>query len=176
FVGHYHPPIDGRSYTYPGSLEPLRFGEERQGGIVIAEVAPGGRIERARIVVTQTRLWDERVDVGGATNAHEIVERVRAALLGKDGLARVTLTGELDPEVDLRFEDVARSVDGIHVLVRAENLSPAYDLDEIAQEQTVRGQFVRDLLDADLDDALKQRAIVTGLRALEGRDDLEVET
>jgi hypothetical protein len=51
----------------------------------------------------------------------------------------------------------------------------AYDLEVIKQEQTVRGQFVRDVLDStDLSKEERHRVIVVGLRALEGRSDLEV--
>ena len=43
-------------------------------------------------------------------------------------------------------------------------------------EQTIRGQFVRDVLSSDeLDQDKRRRVLVTGLRALDGRgDDLEV--
>ena len=50
----------------------------------------------------------------------------------------------------------------------------AYDLEVIAQERTVRGQFVRDVLDFGFSAGEQRRVLVTGLRALDGRDDLEV--
>jgi exonuclease SbcD len=58
--------------------------------------------------------------------------------------------------------------------LRFGDLRAAYDLDAIAGEATVRGQFVRDVLDSQLEPSLRQRVLVTGLRALDGRDDLEV--
>jgi hypothetical protein len=54
------------------------------------------------------------------------------------------------------------------------DLRPTYDMESIRQEPTVRGQFVRDVLDSDLAEEEKRRVVVTGLRALEGRTDLEV--
>jgi hypothetical protein len=50
----------------------------------------------------------------------------------------------------------------------------AYDLARIEQELTVRGQFVRDVQASQLPPQERQRVIVTGLRALDGRADLEV--
>jgi hypothetical protein len=44
----------------------------------------------------------------------------------------------------------------------------------VAQEPTVRGQFVRDVQASELTPEERQRIIVTGLRALDGRYDLEV--
>ena len=50
----------------------------------------------------------------------------------------------------------------------------AYDIEALRRERTVRGQFVRDVLAAaDLDDEQRRRVLVTGLRALDGRDDLD---
>ena len=46
-------------------------------------------------------------------------------------------------------------------------------MESIRQEPTVRGQFVRDVLDSDLADDEKRRVVVTGLRALDGRTDLD---
>lgn len=50
-----------------------------------------------------------------------------------------------------------------------------YDFEAIAAEPSVRGQFVTDVLtDEHLEDEERRRILVTGLRALEGRRDLEL--
>jgi hypothetical protein len=90
-------------------------------------------------------------------------------------VARLTLRGELAPEVDLAPADLRDAVPWLDaVAVRTGDLRPGYDLQEVAREATVRGQFVRDVLAAGLDAGEERRVIVTGLRALDGRDDLEV--
>ena len=100
-----------------------------------------------------------------------------AALDGKTGVARLALTGEVASDVALdvaQLREVASGLDAPPV-VDSSGLRIAYDFDAIAEESTVRGQFVRDVLDApDLDAAERQRVLVTGMRALDGRDDLEV--
>jgi hypothetical protein len=106
----------------------------------------------------------------------EIRERVATALQGRGGYARITLTGEIAPDVDLRaadFDDLAHGLESPPI-VRLDSVSVAYDLAAVAQEPTVRGQFVRDVQASELPPAERQRVIVTGLRALDGRDDLEV--
>jgi hypothetical protein len=61
-------------------------------------------------------------------------------------------------------------------VARLGRLDVAYDIDALAGERTVRGQFVRDVRDAeDLSDEQRRRVLITGLRALDGRrQDLEV--
>ena len=58
--------------------------------------------------------------------------------------------------------------------MRAGRIGLGYDLDSIAAESTVRGQFVRDALSEIDDEQARRKVVLTGLRALEGRADLEV--
>jgi hypothetical protein len=88
---------------------------------------------------------------------------------------RVTVEGELASGVSLDLNELQRlgsHLDGLQV--RAGRIGVGYDLDAVAAESTVRGQFVRDALAEVADDELRRKVVITGLRALEGRADLEV--
>lgn len=175
-VGHYHRPNDGALHTYPGNPEPLSFGEpEPAGGLVVADVAGNGVVEITRRLVAVTEMHDLEIDVTGCRSTKEVRDRVANDVCGLTGMARVTLSGELDPDVDLHesdLRDVRNGLDGL--VIRFGHLHVAYEVDAIAAEATVQGQFVRDVIHSDLDETEKQRVIATGLRALAGRADLEV--
>lgn len=175
-LGHYHAPRDEERFTYPGNPEPLTFGESGRRGVVIAAIAGDGRVTTDRHSVAVSSVYDLGIEVSGCASKQEIRDRVAGALEGRGGYARVTLTGELAPDVDLHavdFEDVANSLDSPPT-IRFESVTIAYDLTQIGQERTVRGQFVRDVQASELPPEERQRVIVIGLRALDGRDDLEV--
>lgn len=177
FLGHYHRPRDAERFTYPGNPAPLTFGEDGERGAVLAEVAADGSVRRSRRAVGVGRAHDLRLDVTGAASRQEILARLRDLVAGLDGVARLTVGGDLDPEVDLAAGDLAAAapeLDGL--LVRFVGLRVAYDLEAIAAEPTVRGQFARAVLaDPELaDEDERRRVLVTGLRALDGRDDLLV--
>lgn len=179
FLGHHHRPVAAAHHTYPGNPDPLAFGEDGQRGAVIATVAGDGSVDRRWRTVAVTETSDITIDVTGCVSQHDLRVRVRDALEGRRGAARVTLVGDLAPDVDVQPETdlsvTALALEGLDALaVRIGSLSVAYDTEEIATEATVRGQFVRDVLASDLDDDERRRVLVTGLRALEGRDDLEV--
>jgi hypothetical protein len=181
FLGHYHVPHDAERFTYPGNPEPLAFGETGTRGAVVIELGADGAVARRRVVVATTRLHDVQLDVTGCRSRGEVGERVSEALRGLNGIARVTLGGELGPDVELVPGDLnamARSASGEGsveaVLLRFGDLRPGYDLAAIRDEPTVRGQFVRDVFEAELGEDERRRVLVTGLRALDGRDDLEV--
>jgi exonuclease SbcD len=174
FVGHYHRPQDGERFTYPGNPDFLAFGEDGERGAVVVTVLPDGRVQRERHRVGVTDAHDLSLSVTGCTSQQEVRDRLTDLLADLGGVARVTVAGDLDPRVDLHareLQDVPHALDGL--LVRLGRLRAAYDLDTIAEEPTVRGQFVRDVLDAELDHADRQRVLLVGLRALEGRSDLD---
>lgn len=175
FVGHYHRPRDVETHTYPGNPDPLAFGEDGERGAVVATVLPDGSIERRRQRVAVTEVHDLVVDLTGCSTRQTARERVGAAAAGKTGLARVTLVGDLAPELDLRPAELEDAAPGLaRVAVRMGAVRPGYDLATIGEEPTVRGQFVRDVRAAQLDEETRRRVLLTGLRALDGRDDLEV--
>lgn len=175
-LGHYHAPRNEKRFTYPGNPEPLTFGETGQRGVVIVTIGNDGlqAIDRRSVAISD--VYDLRVDVTGCSSKQEVRDRVVAALEGRGGYARLTLMGELAPDVDLHgldLEDLPHSLESAPI-VRLASVTVAYDLARISREPTVRGQFVRDVQSSTLAPQERQRVIVAGLRALDGRDDLEV--
>jgi DNA repair exonuclease SbcCD nuclease subunit len=175
FLGHYHLPRDADRHTYPGNPDPLEFGEEGERGAVIATVGPDGSVTRDRRTVAVSRVHDVTVSLDGAAHEDDVRDAVATAVAGLEGCARVTLEGEVGPAARVDARDLARLGEHLDGLVlRIGQLGVAYDLAAIHGEQTVRGQFVRDAEEAIEDPELRRRVVLTGLRALEGRADLEV--
>ncbi len=175
FSGHFHQPKTKPLLTYPGNPHPLSFGESGERGLVIATVSDDGHISRETIGVSPTDSHDIRVDITGLGHRDAIRDQIESQLSSLSGIARVTIKGELAPEVDFRltdFDDVAAHLDA--VVVRSGDLTPGYDLDQIATEETVRGEFVRAVSNADLPSVDRDLILTIGLRALQGRDDLAV--
>lgn len=175
-LGHYHTPRHDALLTYPGNPEPLTFGETGDRGAVEVEVGADGAVTTTVHDVSRTAVHDLDHDVTGAGSLHDVREGVAERVAGRTGCARVTLHGTLDPDLDLDLNSVAEVGGDLDALVvRTGDLSAGYDLATIRRERTVRGQFVRDVEAAeDLTEDQRRRVKVTGLRALDGRGDLEV--
>lgn len=174
-VGHFHTPRDADHHTYPGNPEPLTFGERGERGAVLVTVDPTGAVTRERHRVAVTTVGDVEVDLTGVAHADEVRARVAAALVDEAGTVRVTLTGEVSPNVEVDLADLVGVAPHLDAVVpRLGRVEVAYDYDQLAAEQTVRGQFVRDVQAADLEPGQRRRVLVTGLRALSGRADLAV--
>jgi DNA repair protein SbcD/Mre11 len=175
-VGHFHTPRDAADHTYPGNPEPLTFGETGDRGAVLVTVDGSGTVARERHRVAVSQVSDVIVDLDGVTHGAQVQSTVDAALADVKGTVRVTLRGELHPDVEFDPGDLRRPTHIDAWVVRAGGVTYAYDLDALAEEQTVRGQFVRDVRGAtDLTEDDRRRVLVTGLRAFERRrNDLEV--
>jgi DNA repair exonuclease SbcCD nuclease subunit len=175
FVGHYHSPHDGQWHTYPGNPEFLTFGESGPRGAVIVNVSEDGEIMRTRRRVGEIVVHDLVVDLTGCKSRQDALDQFEQMLSGLVGIARVTVTGEVAAKMDIQpddFKSIPSNLEG--VIIRVKDLMPGYDIEAISKEPTVRGQFVRDVLASDLNLETQNRVLLTGLRALDGRDDLEV--
>ena len=175
FLGHYHLPRDAERHTYPGNPDPLEFGEEGERGAVVATIGPDGSVVRERRTVAVSQVHDVTVTIDGAQHATDVQAAVQAALAPLAGCVRVTVEGELAPGASLDVAELHRLGDHLEgLVVRAGDVRVGHDVEAIAAESTVRGQFVRDATEQIADPEERRRIVLTGLRALEGRADLEV--
>jgi DNA repair exonuclease SbcCD nuclease subunit len=176
FLGHYHRPRHDDNLTYPGNPEPLTFGEDGERGAVLVEISCNGELTRRTLDVAATRVREREIDLGGCSSGQDALQVVRSALENERGVVRLSLHGDVPESLDVRASDFERLGTSLDTLVvQTDRLRPSYDFELIARDSTVRGQFVRDVLAADLDEDCRRRVLLTGLRALDGRDDLEVE-
>lgn len=174
FVGHYHSPRRTDRLAYPGNPDPLSFGECGDRGAILATISPDGAVAMETRTVAASRVHDIVVDVTGCTSFQEIRDQAASVLTGVEGAIRLTVQGELHPDVEPQY-DLLRALvlPPSYATVHQGDLRQGYDLEAIAAEPTVRGQFVRDVRASELDADIQRKVLVTGLRALSGRRDLE---
>ncbi|MCY3586254.1 MAG: metallophosphoesterase [Acidimicrobiaceae bacterium] len=177
-VGHYHQRVEGAVHTYGGAPAPLSFGEAGDGGAVELEFDDAGElVERKWHTVFELEVHGNlELDVSGCGSIGEIEDKLAELLAPLSGIGRVTLVGELSPTANCNIERLAARKGSLeHLSVRMGELRAGYDLDQIRGESSVKGEFVRAVeADREMGPELKQRVIVTGLRALDGYGDLEV--
>jgi exonuclease SbcD len=174
-LGHYHAPADRSCLSYPGNPDPLTFGECGDRAALLVTVNENGSISIERRRVAVSTVHDIVVDVTGCSTLQQIRDAVAAALRGLGGCIRMTLGGDVAPDVELHRETFSATDFGVEAIELRFDVTAAYDLDAIEQEATVRGQFVRDVRQArDISETERRKIIVTGLRAFQGRSDLEV--
>jgi DNA repair protein SbcD/Mre11 len=168
-LGHFH---DGRGdgfLCYPGSPEPLDWGE-RTGmhGVSVVEVHAGSVAAEA-VPIARRRYVERAVAVDGAAGSAQVEAALAPVVAAEAGASlRIVLSGEIAPGCEIDPAALAeRCRGGLTELAIVDATAPAYDLDSIAAETSVRGRFVARLLSSGDPDA--GEAILAGLRALDGR-------
>jgi DNA repair exonuclease SbcCD nuclease subunit len=182
-LGHLHT-ARGRTdcapaWIYPGSPEPLSLAEAEGDHQVILLTVDDGACTARGLPISCWRYHQVRVDLSGCTSTEEARAIVTGALQRLPGgvdelsICRITLTGRRHLDLDL---EAIRERVGTATYVHFESRLPSvYDLDQVAQEQTVRGLLVRRLQDhldrvgRDGDRAVPVQAVHLALRALDGR-------
>lgn len=153
-TGHYHGGYvleeDRRPIlAYPGSPEPIKFGEGPVHGALFVSVA-NGRLRIEPLPIARTRALDITADLSGAAHERAVFAQIEAALAGcgAHDYVRLRLAGtvmegtRLDPaSLDERFGAGLGSLETL-------DATRAFDYEQIAREPTVRGHVVRDLLEA----------------------------
>jgi hypothetical protein len=176
-LGHYHGP---RIYSegvprfgYPGTPEALDFSEEGAHSLLRLEVLEAGA--RAELIpFGQVSYRTVRLDVGGITTSDQL--RSAIAALPGGGMMRVVLAGQLQVEVELDtpalYNACAELFDFLEIVDRTE---PAYDLDQLSEESTTKGVFVRlmrsriERLTGD-ERRTAEEALMLGLRAFDRKE------
>lgn len=172
-------PVAGERIVFPGSPQPLDWGDtDVERGVVLVSIEDG-RCTFEQIRFRTWRLVDIAVSVEECHKAEEVADRIERELTLHDSqrlstvVAKVILHGE--PAGDFTLADVRAAMPSEANVVLYRSFAFPYDLDQLAMEQTVRGTLVRNVrgqLNATNDaDAKKDllAALKIVLLALDGR-------
>ena len=173
-TGHYHGgsivrDTAGPVLAYPGSPEPIKFGERGDHGALVVTVHAGG-VAIESVPIARTRLIDVDVALEGAPDDGAVIGRLEAALhaCGAGDFVRATLHGTVDTgtRVDraLLAARCGASLGALDIVDR----SVAADYIALAREANVRGRAIAELLAAADPDAAQALGFVAS--AFDGRD------
>lgn len=149
-LGHYHElrlrPAEAPRYAYPGSPEPLGFGEEGTHYVLLLEVADAG-VTVEPVPVNEVSYRTVQVDLTGLGTSDAVRSRIQDACVNGGGAAeivRVVLSGQPEQELDLDPEGLLHSCAPLFRYLEIDNRADApFDLDQIRNEMTTRGAFLR---------------------------------
>jgi DNA repair exonuclease SbcCD nuclease subunit len=176
-VGHYHngavvTDALGPVLAYPGSPEPIKFGERGNHGALVVTV-DAGVVTVEPVETARTRLDDVDVTLADAASEHAVLAALEDALqpFGRDDYLRVRLRGTVAPGTRVDRDLIAdRFGDALGAL---EVLDETVDADyaAIAREPNVRGRAIADLLArADGGDEDARAALRYAVAAFDGAD------
>jgi DNA repair exonuclease SbcCD nuclease subunit len=141
-LGHYHGARLSDRFAYPGSPEALDFSEEGPHFVLRLDVGADG-VRPELIPFGEVRYATQRLDVSAAQTSDDLRTGI-AAFGDREAIVRIVLEGQLQPDVDLDVRALYNAcAERFRFLDLVDRTEPAYAFDELAQESTTKGAFVR---------------------------------
>lgn len=183
-LGHVHKRTDvgkiGNTYvSYCGCPEGQGFDELGEKGVYVGEVSKDD-CKMEFIPLCKRMHLAENVDISGLSSSNEIAELILKYIKDKytenhaENLYKIILTGALDEGVNLSLSEIsARINDALYFAKLRDKTEIKIDFDSLAQENTLKGIFVKNMLTKikNADENEKQiliNALNIGIKAFSG--------
>lgn len=180
-LGHIHSlkkdRLDERGvYCYPGCLEGRGFDECGEKGFVLLEVnEQTGNADYKFVPFAYRNLYELPVDVSSVMTTKEAADRIEEEIgrtsYSSNSLVKIVLTGNVSVDSEIDCEFLQDSFQGYFYYEKVENATKlAISYEDYAQDISLKGEFIRNVLASDLEEAMKAEVIHCGLRALSGEE------
>lgn len=187
-LGHVHAGTEVKRagntyYAYCGCPEGRSFDECGTKGAIIGEFErqPGGVLKTDFVYKRFCRRRYEKfsLDVTAATSREEITSKIKSETakrnIGADTLLRITLTGSVSPDAELRISSINETDAGVFYLEIIDDTVPLLSTEELKNDLSVKGALFRELLpklqsENEAERRLASEALRYGLAALSGSD------
>lgn len=162
------------SYAYSGCPQGRGFDEDGKKGVILGEVYKGG-VNLKFIPINKREYVVRDIDISNCNTYEDIRERLISLFDKKDrlnNLYKITLTGRIKSHLNLNIKVLMEKVKNDYYFIKLlNNTTVAIDLEEISNDYSVRGQFVKLMLEklkeADDDEQeIINKALNIGLQCL----------
>lgn len=180
-LGHVHSYIceklDARGvYCYCGCLEGRGFDECGQKGFVLLDIDEQTLTATTKMVSCSTRtLYTLPVDVTGVMTTNEAARQIELAIntnpIPSSSLVKIMLTGALNVECELSLEYLSELFSDYYYFVKLDNATTLQiNYSDYEKDESLKGEFVRMVMNSDLDEEKKSEVIRCGIMALSGEE------
>ncbi|MPW24877.1 DNA repair exonuclease [Alkalibaculum sp. M08DMB] len=166
-LGHVHKPdIQENGIVYPGSPEPLDFGEIGSHGVILGQLQDS-RVQTKFITMSKRQFLNEELYLHPEMTYQEIINIIQSYHGRERNLYRLSLLGLVDSDIDM--DQVINDVNKEFYYIEINNqVEPDYDLDKIMNQNSdnIIGLFIKEMRKKDLEDIEVKNALYLGLQAL----------
>lgn len=178
-LGHIHSFEQGKLddnaiYAYSGCLEGRGFDECGKKGFVELDIS-NGKITPTFIPFAKRDIVEVKVDISNVVGLKEIDNKIKQQIktISLTSLVKVNLIGEISEDVNLDISFLENALNEIFFFAKIENNTKLkVDLDRYKNDVSIKGEFIRNVLNSALSDMEKEQVILLGIKALNGEVDL----
>ena len=169
-LGHIHKPdYENKKIVYPGSTVSLGFDELGKHGMIVGEL--GGDLKLEFVPLDDEEFTVRELNVDNLGSKEELIEKINSLDINPNEYVEIILTGGRNFEIDKY--DILKYIQNDRIIKIKNETKIARDLEKIANESTLRGLFVKEMLEKlkneeDLEKKdIIEKAVEIGLDALE---------
>lgn len=147
-LGHIHKNnvYENKKIVYPGSLISGGFDELGKHGMVVGEINEIDRkITREFIPLDNKEFKEIEINISNINSIESLIETINEINLEEDKYYKIILTGQ--KQVEINTLDLLKNIDNKNIIKIKDKTSIEYDLEKIAKEQSLKGIFVKRLLE-----------------------------
>lgn len=168
-LGHIHKTNyqSGTNLIYPGSTISLGFDELGEHGMIIGNIAKDNlQIQFKKL--DDRQFIEKEINISKINSKEELVQQINEENLDEENLYKIILVGNKKFEVNTK--ELEKLILKENIVKIKNKTKPNYNIEEISKEQTLRGVFVKTMLEKLNNGEYKaetiERAIEIGLEAL----------
>ena len=147
-LGHIHKNNfdKNKKVIYPGSMISGGFDELGKHGMIVGEINEESKQVSLEFVELDNKEFVEiDIDISGVNSKEELIEKINETEIDTSKYYKIILTGRTNLQVD--FLELIKYIENKHILKIKNRMEKEYDLEKIAEEQSLRGIFVKELLE-----------------------------
>lgn len=175
-LGHVHSnkigKIDERGvYAYSGCPEGRGFDETGKKGVYLLNVE-NSKVDSVFINTAKRDISFVSVDCTGLNGVYEVYSRIKEiGKLSANNIYRIELYGEVDFDTEGIEDDLTKYLDSECYLTSIKDRTVRkIDIESLSGDLSLKGEFLRKVIESDISEEDKKRIISLGLKALSGRD------
>ncbi len=167
-LGHVHKTNfeENKPIIYPGSTIALGFDELGKHGMVVGNIDENKRLQTAFIPVDKKQFVEVNINMDEILAVEELIEIINKEDWEENNYYKLNLVGKRNFEINPI--DILKYINSPNVLKVKDKTVLPYDLEKIAKEESLRGIFVKNLLEKMNEENrdLILKAIEIGLEAM----------
>jgi DNA repair protein SbcD/Mre11 len=167
-LGHIHKTnfTPGGKIIYPGSTMSLGFDELGEHGMVVGDIK---REDLKFIVLDETEFVEKEIDCTEIYSIEQLIETIKEINIKENKLYKIILTGKRNFEINIY--DIYKYELNERIIKIKDKTKPNYDIEKISKERTLKGLFVKELMEemqkGEYDEEIIEKALEIGIEILE---------
>lgn len=170
-LGHIHKPDYKEKIVYPGSTISLGFDELGEHGMVVGDIQKG-KLELEFIPLDEETFKEIEIDITNILSKEELIEKINELEIQNNEYVKIILKGSRNFEINKY--DLLKYIKEERIIKIKNYTKIAYNLEKMVNENTLKGLFIKEMLEklgnpktTQEEKDIIEKAIEIGLEALE---------